>query len=194
MFSDLACIDIDLVIPCIPLSSLFERNRQPITQSTTCHVVALHSGRFMNEPSPFYFAFIGYKATRRLSAPNSRLILRTSNQLALQPGAPVFARSDRLRGPRLHWLTPLLFNGVFRCHSHSHGPEYPYTRTCTHKQSAHILPHMHAHTLTDIRGGRGWSQGDVEEGGGAHGDSPDRRHASRLVDEAEKPLWIVMVG
>lgn len=127
---------------------------------------------FTKEPFPVEFAFIDFKATRRFSAPNSKRLVRTSNQLALQPCAPVVAWSDRLRGPRLHWLTPLLFNGVFRCHSHSHGPECPYTCTYIHKQSVCTPPCTCTHTLIDIRGGRGWSQREAAREGGHMGIAP----------------------
>lgn len=48
--------------------------------------------------------------------------------------------------PGLHWLTPLLFNGVFRCHSHSRGPEFPFPYT--HKRPLPIHPYVRAHSQT----------------------------------------------
>lgn len=69
------------------------------------------------------------------------------------------------------------------------------TRTHAHMRTAPTHPTAVAHTHSHRR----WSlMGTLRYGGvgggGARGDSPDRRHASRLVDEAEKPLRIVMVG
>lgn len=69
-----------------------------------------------------------------------------------------------------------------------------HTHALTHINSPYTHPPAHAHAHTHRH--QGWQKlepGGGGEGGGAHGDSPDRRHASRLVDEAEKPLWIVMV-
>ncbi len=112
---------------------------------------------------PFDSAFIVDEATRRLSAPDSRLILRTSNQQPAlrQPWAwcPCCCVIRQAQGPPvaladstpLQWGLPL-----------SQSQPWPWipVHLCTHKQSLPIHSHVHTHSQTS---------GVVEAGAGGMG-------------------------
>ena len=127
-----------------------------------------------------------FGSTRRRSAPNAGLILSTSPSPGpARPGPvpPVCCVIRQAQGPPVALADSTPFQWGLPLSQSQPWPWIPVTHTHTHtnKQSLPIQLHVHTHSQTS----------GVAE---AHGDSPDRRHASRLVDEAEKPLWIVMVG